>query len=821
MNQLSASELLARAAWLVDGALLDGYDEPEGSLVVPLGQLRAVCADDVAASRAACAWDEQVLRVGLGASLLAALSDLCHAAFEMRQGLPSLRGGRTPVDVARLIDLDSLAPLHPDLLFLRSQDASWCRRADADDSDVTAALAGGSVDTHVHLGGAVPPAFHWIALMSGLLAFGVVSGLPQIDGPASSERRERWVREGARAARLRMGLARALLEAGDQRARQALRHLPDSSDPVWRSLDEEPGVLATLNALARLRRAAGYALGARREPARLQDLLLPPAAAAEHARADEAGENRLLQLVGLHLREAHGHGSLGDPVPRRLAQGLFAYLRLRQAFYRAWRHDHGRYGLLRFGENAKRQSLLANRRRGRWQDRRRQRQRREFLRFERQRLAQAVAAQLFQCFEQSERPGSRPARALELRVSLWAGSSAVHRVRAWMQGLGDAFELAQGLPGTEAELPPFQVGLVVHALKGADVSAEGAARQARPLQQLLRSFPELRRLFVGFDAANRERDTPPRVFARAFGELRELQARYRARAGEPLLRLGFTYHAGEDPWDLLTGLRHMDEAFDLLLERHGRIGHGLALGDDVRAFYARRRHCEPTLGAHLLDLVWAWGRLRETADGALAVRCEHLLSQHAGVHCGTSGPRLDACWRGMGLADLGLRHGATILQETELLERLGFAGNAQQPVDVRVDEPWVTLVESLQRVLRRRFAQAGATIEANPTSNLLIGDYASYAALPYRTLTAAELRVSLNTDNPGMFATTLPTEFQRVKAGLVEAGLSPRVAGDWLAERARDALASTFLTTATPCGHELLTWARRHTRGLGHAPPTD
>lgn len=817
MIGLSSSELLVRAAWLVDGPLLDDSDGAEDSLDALLGQLRVVCPDDVVARRAAQAWHAQVKRVGHGASLLGALDDLCRSVFDMRQGLPSLQGGRMPIDVARLVDLDSLAPLHPELLFLHGHDASWCRRADADDPDVNAALAGGSADTHVHLGGAVPPAFHWIALMSGLLAFGVVADLPLSGRPAA---RARWVRAGARAARLRMGLARALLEAGDRRALRALRHVPPVADPVWTALDGEPGALATLDALARLRRAAGYAQGSARGPARLCDLLIPPDEARAQAQADEAGESRLLQLVGLHLRDARAHGTLGALAPSALARQLWEYLRLRHAFYRAWRHDHGRYGLQRFSENAKRQSILANRRRGRWQDRRRLRQRREFLRFERQRLAVATSIQLFQCFEQAERPGPRPPRGLELRVSLWAGSATLHRVRAWMLGLADAFETTQEWLG-QREVAPFQVGLVVHALKDARLTPEAAARQTRPLLHVLRSFPELRRLFVGFDAANRERDTPPRVFASAYRELREFQARYRARGGEPRLRLGFTYHAGEDPWDLLTGLRHMDEAFELLLERRGRIGHGLALGDDVGAFYARRRRCEPTLGAHLLDLVWAWGRLREESAGTLAVRCEHLLSQRGGAHWAAAGPRLDACWRGMELAGFGLRRNVDVLQEAALLELLGFTSDAQQPVDVRPDGPWVTLVETLQQALRRRFAQAGLTIEANPTSNLLIGDYARYAELPYRALTAADLRLSLNTDNPGMFATTLPTEFQRVKAGLVEAGLAPRAAGDWLGERARDALASTFLTAATPCGQEAWTWARRLAQSLGHKTPTD
>lgn len=808
---LSQAEVLARAAWLVEAPLLETAlaGAPARECVFHL--LRQVYSDEAAARRAS-------ERLGVRADLLDALDALPRAAFELRQGLPSLRGGRLARDIARLVDLDALAPLHPDLRWQEGAAVSWCRRADADDRALTHVLATGTVDTHVHLGGALPPGFNWIALMSGFVALGSVAHLPQARVPA---RRTEWVRAAARGMRLRLRLARALLAQGDARTRRRLAHLPSSDDVAWEGVDAELGTLATLDLVARVRRAVGHRPN---HAEAFHDVLLPAGVTGEAGPLPDAGENDLLQLAARHLRRARDNGA-ADP----LAADLRAYLRLRNAFYRAWRHDHGAYGLLRFSEAARRQSVLADRRRGRWQARRRQRQRREFLRFERQRLALSVAVHLFQCFEPADRAAGRVTRGLELRVSLWAGSSALHRLRAWMQGLDDAFGLTQRLllrrlpqdvteplrPDPLArEVSPFQVGLVVHALKDPRQTRDTAALQARPLRQVLRSYPDLRRFLVGFDAANRERDTPPRVFSAAFHELRTLSDGYRARATEPPLHLGFTYHAGEDPWDLLTGLRHMDEAFVLLLGGRGRIGHGLALGDDPWRFYDRRDRCEPTLGAHLLDLVWAWGRLSRAGDpGALTVRAR--LEHVAGAACGPRGPRLEACWRRMGLADEG---GEKVLQEDELMRALGFRGDAAQPVDVPRDELWLELLGRLQVLLRARLA-GHVTLEANPTSNLLIGDYRDYDELPYVTLVEAGLSLSLNTDNPGMFATTLPTEFQRMQQAL-RAQRSAREAGAWLEARARDGRASSFLGVA-PHGREAWLWARALAGSLRYATPTD
>lgn len=55
--------------------------------------------------------------------------------------------------------------------------------------------------------------------------------------------------------------------------------------------------------------------------------------------------------------------------------------------------------------------------------------------------------------------------------------------------------------------------------------------------------------------------------------------------------LGFTYHVGEDFWDITDGLRAIDEAILFLnLNGNDRMGHALALGIDVKKYYKSRNN---------------------------------------------------------------------------------------------------------------------------------------------------------------------------------------------------------------------------------------
>jgi len=78
---------------------------------------------------------------------------------------------------------------------------------------------------------------------------------------------------------------------------------------------------------------------------------------------------------------------------------------------------------------------------------------------------------------------------------------------------------------------------------------------------------------IGIDAASSEFDAPPEVFAPSFRLLRSRGFKH------------FTYHAGEDYFHIISGLRAIYEAIDFTEMKKGdRIGHAVASGVDAKVW---------------------------------------------------------------------------------------------------------------------------------------------------------------------------------------------------------------------------------------------
>ncbi len=268
---------------------------------------------------------------------------------------------------------------------------------------------------------------------------------------------------------------------------------------------------------------------------------------------------------------------------------------------------------------------------------------------------------------------------------------------------------------------------------------------------VLADYPGLRNFIVGFDVAGDERSSAPRRFLSAYQHLQLLQQHYRTTRPHSPIQLGWTYHAGEDYDDLLTALRYIDEVDALLLGKDGgRIGHALALGEPPARFYQRRQgQSELELGTHLLDLVWAWGRLieaRQTDDIPwLEKRFTYyllLIGQKQTLDYSIS-DSLDKCYRAMNLPKhhcLGCDPGSYELNainnidadysENRLLTILGLENGAKTMISVQAEPTWLDFCSRLQNLLRNHLAMRPVCIEANPTSNLIIGDYNHYYELP-------------------------------------------------------------------------------------------
>ncbi|MBI4515091.1 MAG: hypothetical protein HY699_04655 [Deltaproteobacteria bacterium] len=817
---ISISQSLVRALWLVDNHLVDcatpSPREHDPRTVEAAWRLALRIRLEALGLRDDVTIDQAVSRfLRFTPSLLANVNRLCEALFERHHGLPVMCSEPLCRRVARVIDPDVLVCLYPGLALPPDERFDWAAVPLRHNSRTVQLLRDASVDTHIHLGGALPPLYYWLALMGGEVSLDTLVVLP-------SARRQtapfpEWRLAVMDAIWLRLQLARRLQAMqGPASGQRLFPHLPPAEQ--WKLPDKTPDSPAAVRDTA-LRLSAPSRRFAQQFDHRgpFSDPLRTHR--APHARVHYAeGERRLLYHLGSYLRLQPSTGPQKS-AQAEVADELLRYLRVRNAFHSLLVHDNGTDGLFRFREPMQRRGFVNGRRRSGRSARSRRRFRRFMFRIERNRMATALDAALLSHFDGTGLGPHRPHRRIEMRVSVTKGTALLPTIHAWLKGFADHLQPGWDRRPSLFAIPAVprttisrsQLGLVFHAHKSGDErkgradAATLARADANRLWGVLKDYPHLRRFITGFDAAGRERLTPPRDFGAAFGHLLERQCAHRARPGEEPVRLGWTFHVGEDLSDFLTGLRHVDEAATLLVRGAGRLGHALVLGDDPQRFYDRRRgETEPSIGTHLLDLVWAWGRLMDAGCGDQCPWLEERILRLVQERRRTQGekgasPNIGGCFRSMGLTAPAMR----VASEAKLLAELTFAGDARESIPIRPEPHWIDLLRRLQALLQERLARFELCVEVCPTSNVLVAGFDAYEQLPYRSLVDAGLAVSINTDNPGLFMTSLPAEFAALHQVLI-GSMSHRRALEWLAARRFDADQSTFVGHHVPTGENAL-----------------
>lgn len=329
-------------------------------------------------------------------------------------------------------------------------------------------------------------------------------------------------------------------------------------------------------------------------------------------------------------------------------------------------------------------------------------------------------------------------------------------------------------------------------------------RSSNVLLSILARWPLLRTWVRGIDAAANELHAPPDVFAPVFRVCR--------RAG--LSRR--TYHAGEDFRHLLSGIATMWEALELLDLREGdRIGHGTAMG--IRpSLWLERMPGKITLprGEWLLSLLAAWQLLRDMPE---MQACVHHLQRELELvaHKIFGHPltvlEVERAMALRGLSRLDLMHQLTS-NENSHQESLNDLWREEakrvestyqsQPDAVRLLWKWLSdaevhkrafeLIETevgfmdaqgylrLQQALMRQVADRGVLIETLPSSNVRISQYhhiGEHHSLRWMRVPGyleegdPEIMVCLGSDDPGIFASDLETEFYLLYATLRRSGL--------------------------------------------------
>ena len=309
------------------------------------------------------------------------------------------------------------------------------------------------------------------------------------------------------------------------------------------------------------------------------------------------------------------------------------------------------------------------------------------------------------------------------------------------------------------------------------------------------------KMVTGVDAAASEFDTPPEVFAPSFRRLRKHGLSH------------YTYHAGEDFFHILSGLRAIYEAIEFLDMRAGdRIGHATAAGVDVRIWKQNvGDRLWMRIEDYLDDLVFAYHLITKMKERELepflpgiALRIEKYASRVYPVKYSVS--ELIEAW----------------LLRKERPESLLSSNNPNIPKqiclyyhskegrekgkEIRAFDVYDLFGEKelvcFQKLILKVMHQKQIVIETLPTSNVIIGhhhDFSTYHLYNWYRWSKEDIMVPaivVGTDDAGIFATNIYNEYCHIYCMLVfDKGLSPYEAMEYIERLVHNAKVYAFHTT--------------------------
>ena len=335
----------------------------------------------------------------------------------------------------------------------------------------------------------------------------------------------------------------------------------------------------------------------------------------------------------------------------------------------------------------------------------------------------------------------------------------------------------------------------------------------------LKVEPYLREAIKGIDACSNEIGCRPETFATDFRYLRQVipnNRRSMFKKNEKPVQLKLTYHVGEDFLNLTDGLRAIDEAILFLnMKRCDRFGHALALGIDADKYYELKgnRIIMPKQDA-LDDDVWLLYKANEfniqidkSLEQKMIYRIQDRIRYIYGDGLRKNNISVDPfvyynswmlrgdnpeLYRGFQYDDSFAKPfgyesffvnkevpSQTIRDDTDVVKLYSMyhfdedvKSKGQETEILKITPDYIKLVKQVQKKMQFLIAKKGIGVECNPSSNYLIGTFRRYDAHPITTfnntflehrqdelLECAQLSVSINTDDQGVFDTSLTNEY--------------------------------------------------------------
>ena len=402
-----------------------------------------------------------------------------------------------------------------------------------------------------------------------------------------------------------------------------------------------------------------------------------------------------------------------------------------------------------------------------------------------------------------------------------------------------------------------QAGLIVQLMQMNSMYVKGGIRPYFYRDCLLREGAKDRPYIypiIGIDAASSEFGCRPEVFAPVFRHLKHVPRKNTLDSFYEKydMQLGRTFHVGEDFYDIVDGLRAIDECIFFLNFRSGdRIGHAVALGLDAYDYYKTRNFNIVMPRQILLDnAVWLLKKMEEySIDDHYGTK--YKLKEIFETHFYTIFNSIEffrnddydmmnisiddyyASWMLRGdepertvdsknhlWKDYSHNKINPVLDRVRNNNKIKnlylayqYSHNVKnagdEVVEYQLDDGDALIISEIQKKMRQKIAREKIAIETNPTSNLRITDIDRYSKHPVTTFYSRGLKqnydpdqitVSINTDDQGVFATSLEKEYTLISCALEKKRnddgtptYSPKDIYKWLDDVRESSLVSSFL----------------------------
>lgn len=315
---------------------------------------------------------------------------------------------------------------------------------------------------------------------------------------------------------------------------------------------------------------------------------------------------------------------------------------------------------------------------------------------------------------------------------------------------------------------------------------------------------------VGIDAAGAEIDCSPAVFGQIYryARLRDIT--------------NLTYHVGEDFYDLCDGLKAIDDAIRFLhLEKGSRLGHAIALGISAPKYYERRGYQTIMSRQRLLDtLTWIYKTI--ALNGGKMSECfsEELENKTSEIY-GRIGYRMPfnidtyymsmmlrsdnfdkigqySYWGRASLCQDQLctqarenKNAIALCHEFLTSKEVWEKGNAIETYTYLPEI--VEVAYTLQIYLQCIVLEKSIIIETNPSSNVVIGPIDKYEEHTIHHFIKDGITASINTDDKGIFSTSLCNEYSLYANSAKLMGVSDTDVVRYVGKIRKNAESSRFL----------------------------